>query len=91
MTSDKEEVTCKKCINRFDALTNGFEAAKKAELDSMDYSQFEAYLKEHEIEYIKEEGVDFDHWFTGWTSITPIGWKYTKTRYFSEDGGHQLF
>ena len=36
VTSDKEEVTCKKCINRFDALTAEFESAKKAELDFMD-------------------------------------------------------
>lgn len=75
-------------LNETNKTTN---VMAKSKFDSMDYSQFEAYLKEHEIEYIKEEGVDFDHWFTGWTSITPIESKIKKTRYFSRDGGHQLF
>ncbi len=64
---------------------------EKNKFDSMDYSQFVAYLKQHKIKYIEDSGVDIDHWFTDWTSITPILWKYNKTRYFSDDGGHQLF
>jgi len=63
----------------------------KSKFDSMDYSQFVAYLKEHKIEHLLEVGEDIDYWFTDWISITPIESKLKKTRYFSRDGGHQLF
>jgi len=49
VTSDKEDVTCKKCINRFDSLTTEFEAAKKAELDFMNgFVKFQEKKKHRE-------------------------------------------
>lgn len=58
--------------------------------DKMCYTQFINHLKSNNIEYMEEKDVDTDYWFEEYMVVTPIESKF-KERYFSTDGGYQLF
>ena len=62
-----------------------------AKLDKMCYSEFIEYLDSKKIEYQEGTFVDIDFWMEEYVKIVPVGTKKLKERYFSTDGGCQLF
>lgn len=58
--------------------------------DKMCYPQFIEHLKSNNIKYIEEKDVDIDYWLEEFMEVTPLESRL-KTRYFSTDGGGQLF
>ncbi len=62
----------------------------KVNLDSLDYSSFIEYLKSKNILYMEEKEVDVDYLMDEFMKVTPLESR-VKERYFSTDGGHQLF
>ena len=59
-------------------------------LDEMCYTEFISYLDLKGIDRTEETDVDIDYWFEEYITVTPIESRL-KERYFSTDGGHQLF
>lgn len=62
----------------------------KIDLNKMYYPQFVSYLKQIGIEFTEKEDVDIDYWGTVYVEVIPSNTKF-KHRFFSMDGGHQLF
>lgn len=59
-------------------------------LDKMCYTEFIEYLDQKHIDYQEGTYTDIDMWMETYVRIIPESNKL-KNRYFSEDGGHQLF
>jgi hypothetical protein len=59
-------------------------------LDRMVYTDYIAHLKDREIPYTERTDVDIDYWMEEYVAVTPV-LSQLKERYFSTDGGHQLF
>jgi hypothetical protein len=62
----------------------------KVNLDSLDYTAFIEYLNSKNILYGEEKEVDVDYLMDEIMVVTPLESR-VKERYFSTDGGHQLF
>ena len=59
-------------------------------LNKMCYSEFVSHLESKKIERMEETDICLEKWMEEYISVTPIESKL-KTRYFSTDGGCQLF
>lgn len=59
-------------------------------LDKMCYPVFIEYLKSKCIDYSQTTMLEIDHWFEECIMVVPRSNKL-KVRYFSTDGGCQLF
>lgn len=62
----------------------------KNKYDKMCYSQFVQHLIDSNIKYSEEKDVDIDYWEEEYIAVTPLESRL-KPRYFSTDGGWQLF
>lgn len=63
---------------------------KKTNFNKMCYSEFITYLEDKQIGRIEEIDVCIEKWFIEYIKVTPIESRL-KERYFSRDGGGQLF
>lgn len=63
---------------------------KQNHLDEMCYTGFIEYLNVKKVDFSEAVYVDIDYWFEEYVAVKPNSSKL-KPRYFSTDGGHQLF